>query len=153
MRKGLISKMKGKFINSSLASNVVLGFILAGFEKLVESEFAFSSKPRQNALFASAYCVFPGVIASVLMLCKGCKLKSYKELEHFVLFFFFFIVPTMMWLILIFLDVQFYACAKTDWSSRFVIVDKTTHQNCEPHNTSSQEKIYQTLQRFYYSQV
>lgn len=143
--------MKSKFINSPLASNVVLGFILAGFEKLVESEFACPCRPEWNALFASAYFVFPGVIASVLMLCsQGCKLKTRQELKHLILFG---IVPSMMWLILLFLDGQYYACAKTDCSGS--IVDNTAYQKwCKPDNsTSSQEKMSQTQQWFYHSQV
>ncbi|KAK2842428.1 hypothetical protein Q5P01_012628 [Channa striata] len=59
-----------------------------------------------------------------------------------------------MWIVLLFLDGQYYACAKTNWSGRFVIIDKAAPQKwCEPtNNTSSQELMVKTQMWFFESQ-
>ncbi|XP_026220591.1 uncharacterized protein LOC113165383 [Anabas testudineus] len=149
--RGFLSRLKNEFLESPLASNVVLGFILAGFEKLVELDFACPCRPLYNACFAAAYIVLPGVVASVVMLCiQGCRKTS--DIKHRVLLG---IVPFLMWLILAFFDGQYYACAKTYWSGRFVMVDKSDHQKwCEPDNsTLSQENMSHTQQWYFHSQL
>lgn len=151
-RTQFISTLKSS-IKSPLASNVVLGLILAGLEKLVELEFACPCKPTLNAVFASAYFILPGVTVFVLMLCiQGRKCKTSQERENLV---FYGVVPIITWLILMFLDGQYYACAKTNWSGRFVIVDKAAPEKwCEPDNTTlSVERMSQTQQWYFQSQV
>lgn len=138
---------------SPLASNVFLGFILAGLEKLVEIDFACPCDPKFNALFVSAYFIVPAVIASVLMLiAQECKRHSCQDWENLVLFG---TVPATMWITLLFLDGQYYACAMTNWSGRFVNADKASPEKwCEPDSDpSSQEKLKQTQKWYFHSQV
>ncbi|XP_029009190.1 uncharacterized protein LOC114857166 isoform X2 [Betta splendens] len=64
-------------------------------------------------------------------------------------------IPLIMWLILVFLDGQYYACARTDWTGRFVIVDKGEPQKwCEPTNgTSYMERMSLTQTWYFQSQA
>ncbi|CAB1331687.1 unnamed protein product [Coregonus sp. 'balchen'] len=118
-RQQWLSRLKSEFGNSPLVSNVAFGFILMGLEKLVELEFECPCDPKWNGLFSSAFFVIPAIMAFMLMLiiqdCRydlsGCpRTVSISSL-----------VPPIVWLILLFLDGQYFACALTDWSGRFVI--------------------------------
>uniref|UniRef100_A0AAY4AUU9 Uncharacterized protein n=1 Tax=Denticeps clupeoides TaxID=299321 RepID=A0AAY4AUU9_9TELE len=112
-----------------LVSNVAFGFILMGLEKLVELEFECPCNPSWNGVFSSAFFIIPAVMAFTLMLIfQGCRCDTwcYKSvsLSSFV--------PAVVWLILLFLDGQYFACAMTDWEGRFVLVDKAAPQKWEP---------------------
>ncbi|KAK2842429.1 hypothetical protein Q5P01_012629 [Channa striata] len=127
--------------------------LVTGVEKLVEMEFACPCNPQSNALFASAYFLSPVVTAFLLKMCFGkFKCNNSRDWETIVLNG---LVPAIVWIVLLFLDGQYYACAKTDWSGRFVIIDKAAPQKwCEPtNNTSSQELMIKTQMWYYESQV
>ncbi|XP_029010643.1 uncharacterized protein LOC114857894 [Betta splendens] len=168
-KKTFIDKLKSEFLNSPLASNVVLGLILTGLEKAVEVEFACPCDPKWNALFTAAYFILPGVAVSVLMLvikgiisckCNICQegdpscsyeCKICKEWKNFI----YGLVPIIIWLVLVFLDGQYFACANTNWSGRYIIVDKAEPQRwCEPANgTSYMERMSLTQRWYFHSQV
>uniref|UniRef100_A0A3B5QTN7 Uncharacterized protein n=1 Tax=Xiphophorus maculatus TaxID=8083 RepID=A0A3B5QTN7_XIPMA len=104
-----------------LVSNVAFGFILMGLEKLVELEFECPCNPTWNGAFSSAFFIIPAVMAFTLMqIIQGCRCnvwcRKMVSLSSFV--------PAVVWLILLFLDGQYFACAMTDWDGRFVLVDK-----------------------------
>ncbi|XP_055365648.1 uncharacterized protein LOC114857907 [Betta splendens] len=148
-----LSRLKNEIIKSPLASNVLLGLILTGLENFIDMEFACPCDPAFNAFFASVYLFFPGVTASVLMLVtQGCRCKAQQELEKVLLIG---SVPVIMWLVLVFLDGEYFACAKTYWSGRYVIVDKAEPQRwCEPTNSTSYMERMRLTQRWYFqSQV
>ena len=125
-----LSRLKREFGNSPLVSNVAFGFILMGLEKLVELEFECPCDPKWNGLFSSAFFVIPAVMAFMLMLIiQGCRYDRGCPITVSISS----LVPPIMWLILLFLDGQYFACAMTDWIGRFVIVDKAAPQKwCEP---------------------
>uniref|UniRef100_A0A4W5KSV5 Uncharacterized protein n=1 Tax=Hucho hucho TaxID=62062 RepID=A0A4W5KSV5_9TELE len=120
-RQQWLSRLKSEFGNSPLVSNVAFGFILMGLEKLVELEFECPCDPKWNGLFSSAFFVIPAIMAFMLMLiiqdCRydlsGCpRTVSISSL-----------VPPIVWLILLFLDGQYFACALTDWNgSRLLLL-------------------------------
>ncbi|XP_010882044.1 calcium homeostasis modulator protein 6 isoform X2 [Esox lucius] len=153
-RQQWLTRLKSEFGNSPLVSNVAFGFILMGLEKLVELEFECPCDPKWNGLFSSAFFVIPAVMAFMLMLiiqdCRydlgGCpKTVSVSSL-----------VPPIVWLILLFLDGQYLACALTDWSGRFVIVDKAAPQKwCEPPQDDGtlQDLMLHSQELFVESQV
>ncbi|XP_023854064.1 calcium homeostasis modulator protein 2 [Salvelinus sp. IW2-2015] len=153
-RQQWLSRLKSEFGNSPLVSNVAFGFILMGLEKLVELEFECPCDPKWNGLFSSAFFVIPAIMAFMLMLiiqdCRydlsGCpRTVSISSL-----------VPPIVWLILLFLDGQYFACALTDWNGRFVIVDKAAPQKwCEPpHDDGTlQDLMVHSQELFVESQV
>lgn len=143
-----LSMMRNEFQKSPYASNVIFGSTLVVLEKLVEYEFACPCNPKWNWIFASAFFIAPGFIASVLM-----AFTLEFRADRYLIFSIF--TPAIFWVILLFIDGQYFACAKTYWSGRFVTIDKAQPQKwCEPTNhTSSYELIIITQGWFSLSQV
>lgn len=153
-RQQWLTRLKNELSNSPLVSNVAFGFILMGLEKLVELEFECPCNPKWNGLFSSAFFIIPAVMAFTLMLIiQGCRCDTWcRKTVSFSSF-----VPAIVWLILLFLDGQYFACAMTDWKGRFVIVDKAAPQKwCEPTSegdVTPQELMLRSQQLFVVSQV
>lgn len=153
-RQKWLTRLKNELSNSPLVSNVAFGFILMGLEKLVELEFECPCSPTWNGVFSSAFFIIPAVMAFTLMLIiQGCRCD--KWCRNTVSFS--SIVPAIVWLILLFLDGQYFACAMTYWEGRFVIVDKAAPQKwCEPTSEGDvpiQELMLRSQQLFVFSQV
>ncbi|XP_029702556.1 uncharacterized protein [Takifugu rubripes] len=100
--------------------------------------------------------------STVTLITQGCrcgkskftqKVKRDEWLKKTVSTF----VPAIVWLILLFLDGQYFACAKTDWEGRFVLVDKAAPQKwCEPiseGNFTTQELMLRSQEWIVMSQV
>lgn len=152
-RQQWLTLLKNELRNSPLASNVAFGFILTGLEKLVELEFECPCNPTWNGIFSSAFFIIPAVMAFTLMLIiQGCKCDTKWKTVSLSSF-----VPALVWLILLFLDGQYFACAVTDWEGRFVLVDKAAPQKwCEPiseGDATPQDLMLRSQQLFVYSQV
>ncbi|KAL6478713.1 hypothetical protein MHYP_G00121460 [Metynnis hypsauchen] len=137
-RQQWLTRLKNELSNSPLVSNVAFGFILMGLEKLVELEFECPCNPTWNGLFSSAFFIIPAVMAFTLMLIiQGCRCDTWSRKSVSVSS----VVPAVVWLILVFLDGQYFACAMTDWEGRFVIVDKAAPQKwCEPVKEEDEEE-------------
>ncbi|XP_059421418.1 calcium homeostasis modulator protein 6-like [Carassius carassius] len=153
-RQQWLTRLKNELSNSPLVSNVAFGFILMGLEKLVELEFECPCNPAWNGLFSSAFFIIPAIMAlALMMIIQGCRCgiwcRRTVSLSSFV--------PAVVWLILLFLDGQYFACAMTDWHGRFVIVDKAAPQKwCEPieeESVSPQELMLRSQRLFVESQV
>ncbi|XP_055030033.2 uncharacterized protein [Misgurnus anguillicaudatus] len=149
-----LARLKDELSDSPLVSNVAFGFILMGLEKLVELEFECPCNPVWNGLFSSAFFIIPAVMALALMIIiQGCRCEfvctSFLSLSS--------LVPAVVWLILLFLDGQYFACAMTDWHGRYVIVDKAAPQKwCEPtqeERVPPQELMLRSQRLFVESQV
>ncbi|XP_029701935.1 uncharacterized protein [Takifugu rubripes] len=100
--------------------------------------------------------------STVTLITQGCrcgkskftqKVKRDEWLKKTVSTF----VPAIVWLILLFFDGQYFACAKTDWEGRFVLVDKAAPQKwCEPiseGNFTTQELMLRSQEWIVMSQV
>ncbi|KAK5934977.1 hypothetical protein CgunFtcFv8_020379 [Champsocephalus gunnari] len=153
-RQQWLTRLKNELSNSPLVSNVAFGFILMGLEKLVELEFECPCNPTWNGVFSSAFFIIPAVMAFTLMLIiQGCRCDTWCRKNVSLSSF----VPAVVWLILLFLDGQYFVCAMTDWEGRFVIVDKAAPQKwCEPINegdVTPQELMLRSQQLFVFSQV
>lgn len=153
-RQQWLTRLKNELSNSPLVSNVAFGFILMGLEKLVELEFECPCKPTWNGVFSSAFFIIPAVMAFTLMLIiQGCRCDTWCRKTVSLSSF----VPAIVWLILLFLDGQYFACAMTDWEGRFVLVDKAAPQKwCEPiseGDVTPQELMLRSQQLFVFSQV
>ncbi|KAG7467991.1 hypothetical protein MATL_G00138090 [Megalops atlanticus] len=126
-----------------------------GLEKLVELEFECPCNPKWNGVFSSAFFIIPAVMAFTLMvIIQGCRCDTWQRKTLSMSSF----VPAIVWLILLFLDGQYFACAMTDWKGRFVIVDKAAPQKwCEPTKgdevTRTQELMVRSQELFVVSQV
>ncbi|KAJ8343468.1 hypothetical protein SKAU_G00307970 [Synaphobranchus kaupii] len=149
-----LSRLRNELSNSPLVSNVAFGFILMGLEKLVELEFQCPCNPKWNGTFSSAFFVIPAVMAFTLMLIiQGCRCHMHWPKSLSVSSF----VPAVVWLILLFLDGQYFACAMTDWKGRFVTVDRAAPQKwCEPtdeNDVTPQELMLRSQKLFVVSQV
>lgn len=153
-RQQWLTRLKNELSNSPLVSNVAFGFILMGLEKLVELEFECPCNPTWNGAFSSAFFIIPAVMAFTLMqIIQGCRCnvwcRKMVSLSSFV--------PAVVWLILLFLDGQYFACAMTDWDGRFVLVDKAAPQKwCEPvteGDVTPQELMLRSQRLFVFSQV
>ncbi|KAF1393102.1 hypothetical protein PFLUV_G00034980 [Perca fluviatilis] len=125
-----------------------------GLEKLVELEFECPCNPTWNGVFSSAFFIIPAVMAFTLMLIiQGCRCDMWCRKPVTLSSF----VPAIVWLILLFLDGQYFACAMTDWEGRFVLVDKAAPQKwCEPiseGDVTPQELMLRSQQLFVFSQV
>uniref|UniRef100_A0A672IMV6 Uncharacterized protein n=1 Tax=Salarias fasciatus TaxID=181472 RepID=A0A672IMV6_SALFA len=117
--------------------------------KLVELEFECPCHPTWNGVFSSAFFFIPAGMAFTLMLIiQGCRC------ETFILSSF---VPAIVWLILLFLDGRYFACAMTDWEGRFVQLDKAAPQKwCEPFskvNVTKEELMLRSQWHVVTSQV
>lgn len=153
-RQQWLARLKNELSNSPLVSNVAFGFILMGLEKLVELEFECPCRPAWNGAFSSAFFIIPAVMAFTLMLIiQGCRCAVWCRKTISLSSF----VPAVVWLILLFLDGQYFACAMTDWEGRYVLVDKAAPQKwCEPvkeGDVTAQELMVRSQQLFVFSQV
>lgn len=144
-----MSELKKRSANSPLASNVFFGFILVILEKLVEMEFACPCDPSKNTMFVIALFILPAFLGFLLMCIiqidkHGCVTSAVISL-----------VPAIVWVTILFFDGHYFACIRTDWSGRYVTVDKAAPQKwCEPTNhDSSLELMSKTQQWFSESQV
>ncbi|XP_035991571.1 calcium homeostasis modulator protein 6 [Fundulus heteroclitus] len=153
-RQQWLTRLKNELSNSPLVSNVAFGFILMGLEKLVELEFECPCNPAWNGAFSSAFFIIPAVMAFTLMqIIQGCRCNAWCRKTVSLSSF----VPAVIWLILLFLDGQYFACAMTDWEGRFVLVDKAAPQKwCEPireGDVTTQELMLRSQRLFVFSQV
>ncbi|KAJ8247945.1 hypothetical protein GJAV_G00252390 [Gymnothorax javanicus] len=156
-RQQWLTRLKNELSDSPLVSNVAFGFILMGLEKLVELEFECPCNPKFNAVFSSAFFIIPAVMAFTLMvIIQGCRCGAGRQNK--VTMSISSVVPAVVWLILLFLDGQYFACAMTGWKGRFVIVDKAAPQKwCEPTGedevAQTQELMVRSQELFVVSQV
>lgn len=153
-RQQWLTRLKNELSDSPLVSNVAFGFILMGLEKLVELEFECPCDPVWNGLFSSAFFIIPAVMAlAIMMIVQGCRceVSCRRSLSLSS------VVPAVVWLILLFLDGQYFACAMTDWHGRYVIVDKAAPQKwCEPtqeERVSPRDLMLRSQRLFVESQV
>uniref|UniRef100_A0A674MAT7 Uncharacterized protein n=1 Tax=Takifugu rubripes TaxID=31033 RepID=A0A674MAT7_TAKRU len=147
-------------------------------KKLVELEFQCPCNPKWNGLFSSAFFIIPAIMAFILMLIiqgRRCDESSrlitqgYRRYESSRLIIqgcrwdewfkktVSSSVPAIVWLISLFLDGQYFACAMTDWEGRFVLVDKAAPQKwCKPiseGNFTTQELMLRSQEWIFKSQV
>ncbi|XP_041852669.1 uncharacterized protein LOC121647378 isoform X2 [Melanotaenia boesemani] len=144
-----MSKVKKEMKNSPLATNSCFGLILLGLEKIVEIEFSCPCNPTWNPWIVSSFFVAPAVIVFLLM-CSiqgiKCKQFPYKAVMHSAF-------PGILWVILLFIDGQYYACAKTSWPGKYEVLDNPPFQRwCNPSN-STQNSLTDTQRWYSHSQL
>lgn len=160
MKQKWLSLLKVKFEKSRLVTNGVLVGILLGLEKLLELEFNCPCSPHWNAWYSAGFFIIPPSISfTVILLIQECKCKCCgkcscgcwvkncgKTLSSSVL--------SIVWLVLVLYDGQYFACARTSWEGSYASFEKL--QWCRPENVTEEIRI-QLTQRvkfwYVYSQV
>ncbi len=129
MNRQWIASLKKELKKSPFYSNAIIGFLMVGLEKLVEMDFACPCNPKMNMLFSVAYFVVPALFSSALMFyiqSPQCKTK-------YLLSTLTCIIPAIVWIMLLFFDGQYLACAKTSWEGLTVHTDISASTTwCQP---------------------
>lgn len=158
-----ISKLKGEFSKSPVATTLSFGLIQMGFEKLVEVDFECPCDSRYNHLHSLTCFIVPPIVVFLLMFaikchckplrtfdCKSC-IKSVCKAVSIT------IISATIWLIIVFFDGRYYACAKTSWTGTYeTITNDEPLKWCKPDtnsSNSSQELLDKTQLWYSESQV
>lgn len=129
MSKEWTARLKNQLKKSPFYSNAIIGFLMVGLEKLVEMDFACPCKPVMNLVFSIAYFLVPALFSSALMFyihSPQCKTQSLLSTLTCI-------IPAGVWVMLLFFDGQYYACAKTSWVGLTVKTDISASTTwCQP---------------------
>ncbi len=119
---------------SPLYSNFIIGFVMLGLEQLVEIDFACPCDPKLNLLFSTAYFVVPALFSfALLFYIQSSQIINYSSCLHCALVC---LTPAVLWIMLLFFDGQYFACAKTSWEGLTVHTDITASTTwCQPLGT------------------
>ncbi|XP_056114421.1 uncharacterized protein LOC130090834 [Rhinichthys klamathensis goyatoka] len=126
-----IGRLKNMVKKSPLYSNFVIGFVMVGLEQLVEIDFACPCNPKLNLLFSMAYFVVPALFSfALLFYIQSSQISNYSSCLHCALVC---LTPAILWIMLLFFDGQYFACAKTSWEGLTVHTDITASTTwCQP---------------------
>ncbi|KAK9961011.1 hypothetical protein ABG768_008834 [Culter alburnus] len=126
-----IGRLKNMVKKSPLYSNFIIGFVMLGLEQLVEIDFACPCNPKLNLLFSMAYFVVPALFSfALLFYIQSSQISNYSSCLHCALVC---LTPAILWIMLLFFDGQYFACAKTSWEGLTVHTDITASTTwCQP---------------------
>lgn len=150
-----ISKLKGEFSKSPVATTLSFGLIQMTFEKLVEVDFTCPCNSTYNHLYSLPSFIVPPIVVFLLMFaikyhCKSCSKTVYKAIS-------ISLISGTIWLIIVFFDGRYYACAKTSWTGTYETIEKNEPLKwCKPDtddSNSSQEQLAKTQLWYSESQV
>ncbi|XDV40450.1 hypothetical protein PO909_009535 [Leuciscus waleckii] len=141
MTKQWVATLKKELKKSPFYSNAIIGFIMVGLEKLMEMDFACPCDPKMNLLFSVAYFVIPALFSSALMFyiqSSQCNTKRLLSIGTCI-------TPAAVWIMLLFFDGQYFACAKTSWEGLTVHTDISASTTwCQPfinHDNITEKQI------------
>ncbi|XP_059366303.1 calcium homeostasis modulator protein 4-like [Carassius carassius] len=134
MSKEWTARLKNQLKKSPFYSNAIIGFLMLGLEKLVEMDFACPCKPVMNLVFSIAYFLVPALFSSSLMFyIHSPQCKAQYKLSTLTC-----IIPAVVWIMLLFFDGQYFACAKTSWAGLTVKTDISASTTwCQPLTDSN----------------
>ncbi|XP_061576919.1 uncharacterized protein LOC133443743 [Cololabis saira] len=140
-----ISAAVEKLRNNPFVINTVLVVVLIALEKLVEVEFVCACDPKWNKMNVSLFFVSPTIVFFVLSLsiqrprsCKAICSSCY---------------PAISWIILLFLDGRYFACAKTDWSGTYTLMNGAGRQRWCNNSTLGVDSMLKTQEWYSISQL
>lgn len=141
MSKQWVATLKKQLKKSPFYSNAIIGFLMVGLEKLMEMDFACPCDPKMNLLFSSAYFVIPALFSSALMFyiqSSQCNTKRLLSVGTCI-------TPAAVWIMLLFFDGQYFACAKTSWEGLTYHTDISASTTwCKPfisHDNITEKQI------------
>lgn len=124
--KNMIATLKRELKQHPVVSMLVIGFVMAGVEKMLEEEFVcpcYSS--LGNAFIVVPFFMIPAFTAVGLMVLihgwHGCHAKTL-----------FNFLPALLWVALLLLDGRYVVCAATNWSGTFASPKDTDLKWCQP---------------------
>uniref|UniRef100_A0A3B3VCM7 Uncharacterized protein n=1 Tax=Poecilia latipinna TaxID=48699 RepID=A0A3B3VCM7_9TELE len=146
-------------------ATVGFGFIQVILEKLVEAEFSCPCHSSYNHGYGLVFFIAPSLIVFLLMCVISYSLKLWtcpwtwtwtcpwtwtcKSIWEALIIM---LVPAVTWLIIVFVDGRYYACAKTNWNGKYELIENAAPQKwCKPSN-SSLERDSLTDTQFWYSE-
>lgn len=142
--------MGKEMLKSSFVPNVIFGSLLACMEKLMEVEFECPCDPEVNLLLVTAYFAAPAVFIFVVTSARGCRNKKCSNGWTNNVFMGF--AQAILWLILLFIDGNYLACAKADWSGVYEEAPGAAHWKwCKPNNSTIE--LVKTEKWFFLSKV
>ncbi|KAK9978835.1 hypothetical protein ABG768_020573 [Culter alburnus] len=178
--QGLLMKLHALLTISALFSSLPLNILLIGLEALLDQYFSCPCKVHQNGKLTVFIFIGPALFTFCLMFLylrpfrhewfhcpdpeKDDTQKNWPKVLISCL------VPPVMWIFLLFLDGDYFACGMTDWDGCYVFNKKMNMSWCHPFpegnnmwcNTSSEEpknpssedheKMCRTLEYFHESQ-
>lgn len=127
--------MVKEMMKSSLAPNVMFGFLLVCLEKFMEMEFECPCDPQLNVwLVTGCFCV-PAIFIIVVMSSQGYKNRKCSEGWTEKVFIGF--AQAILWLTLLFMDGNYLACAMTESSGEYVKAhEDASWKWCKPKNST-----------------
>ncbi|XP_054890906.1 uncharacterized protein LOC129363031 [Poeciliopsis prolifica] len=160
LKNNWISKLKGEFSKSPVATTLSFGLIQMVFEKLVEVDFTCPCDSRYNQLHTLPSFIVPPIIVCLLMFAIKCHCKSLGTFDckscskSFCQAVSITFISATIWLIIVFFDGRYYTCAKTSWTGTYETIEKDGPLKwCKPDTdnlNSSKELLDKT--EFWYSE-
>ncbi|KAL7379737.1 hypothetical protein ABVT39_004980 [Epinephelus coioides] len=150
LRQGWMLKVKGKFKESPLGSNVFFGTILVCLENITDTEFSCPCKVPQNLLFSAAYFIIPAAVVFLLMVnIQSCRSKTCSK--AFAKNVVSSLVVAIFWVIIVFWDGKGFVCAMTDWSGNYVELNNTSPKKwCRPTNKTTSQACQTKIREWYF---
>lgn len=147
-----------KIKTNPVASNVIIGFLLVFFEKILDLQFVCPCYGNTyNNFIVFFYFVGPAFIVLMLLYCiqlpKFFKTEEGNEEKHFHFIppdldtGLFVFVPPFTWIILLLLDGRYVACGMTGWTGAYEAPQGGLTGWCKPDGNLT-EKLTQ-IQKWY----
>lgn len=128
MGKKFMAGFKKFMKKKGVYANLIIGFLQLGLEKLLGMDFACPCDPQMNLIFSIAYFLIPALFSSAFMFyvqSPHCKSKrSFSTVTC--------LIPAVIWVMLLFFDGQYLACARTSRQGLMVQTDGSALTWCKP---------------------
>lgn len=128
MAKKFMAGFKKFMKKKGVYANLIIGFLQLGLEKLLGMDFACPCDPDMNLIFSLAYFLIPAIFSSAFMFyvqSPNCKSKrSFSIVTS--------LIPAIMWVMLLFFDGQYLACARASRKGLMVQTDGSSFTWCKP---------------------
>ncbi|XP_026054250.1 calcium homeostasis modulator protein 5-like [Carassius auratus] len=137
-----------------------LSILLIGLEKLTEIElFSCPCVVELNALLTASVFIGPALFILTLMLillrpckqeCSRCCAGVYDDTQqNCPKAFAACLIPPVIWIFLLFLDGDYFACGMTDWKGVYVYDQELNRPWCKPTEKTQNETVLRDLTRKY----
>ncbi|KAL7831559.1 hypothetical protein SRHO_G00310620 [Serrasalmus rhombeus] len=142
-------RLKGEIRKSPLYTSIPFSFILMGVEKVMEFEFSCPCIPAVNAWFAFFMFISPALLAFTIM-----RYLTNPSEHGFWRNLFYCLMPSAVWIIMLFLDGHYVACGMTNWEGNYVLDEgKPPMKWCEFNTTQESTEKFLSQLHFAQSQI
>lgn len=105
-------------VNSFLRSHVgklgISSIVLAGFEKIIDSDFACPCQPGYNECICALYAIVPFFVSGIFAFFQDSEQED--NLKNKVLYS---LLTGLIWLFFFFIDGRYVACAGSHWGGEY----------------------------------